>query len=520
MSKTQAFIRNIRTRTKADPKKSDLTFYKQEPSKYAKDIFGLLFWKKQEEIVQSVLKNPITVVDSGHGTGKSKTAATLVNFWYDVHDSMLCITTAPSWNSVKGIIWREIRAMRSVLAMKGVLTETSLKDRTGKKEAVGISTNDSVNMQGKHHPNLLQIVDEGPGVPNDIYEAMLANATGSQNRLLTIGNPIGEHTRHYILRERSDANVIRISCLEHPNVVHQEEIIPGAVTYGWVDQSVKEWCEKIEDVLENAPNDINRHFYWDGFLWKPSAIAESKILGLTPKNADDVVIPFSVIQQAHARRDDAFMPEAATVQVGIDGAYTGQDETVMYFNHSGWVEEPVVWQGYDTIQSANRIIRELLDKKSKYRWIKRYKILIDQGGVVGLVDQLRKIIREDRLSWIHLVPVYFGSAATDSSTYANLRAELYFTARNILRDSKASLPKRDPKLDYELGVTRYTQQKGNRIQLESKEAIKKRIGRSPDRADALVLALYNGNLEGGDWIPSLNTTILALKSMLPGNRRK
>jgi hypothetical protein len=77
--------------------------------------------------------------------------------------------------------------------------------------------------------------------------------------------------------------------------------------------------------------------------------------------------------------------------------------------------------------------------------------------------------------------------------FADKRAEAHFRLADALADpnSKIALPS-DPALKADLCSARYKRDTSGRLQIESKDEIRKRIGRSPDRADALILAYYGG----------------------------
>ena len=87
------------------------------------------------------------------------------------------------------------------------------------------------------------------------------------------------------------------------------------------------------------------------------------------------------------------------------------------------------------------------------------------------------------------VAVNTGEAAEDSETYANLRAELHFTAKERLRDG-ASLPAHD-ELSEDLRAPKYSLDRYNRILVEPKLKIRARLGRSPDAGDATLLRFYD-----------------------------
>jgi hypothetical protein len=78
-------------------------------------------------------------------------------------------------------------------------------------------------------------------------------------------------------------------------------------------------------------------------------------------------------------------------------------------------------------------------------------------------------------------------------TMVNLRAELYWRMRDALdpeNNSTICLPD-DSELLRDLCSARYKPLAGGKIQIESKDDIKKRIGRSPDKGDAVLMANYN-----------------------------
>lgn len=78
-----------------------------------------------------------------------------------------------------------------------------------------------------------------------------------------------------------------------------------------------------------------------------------------------------------------------------------------------------------------------------------------------------------------------------------------------------SLPK-DPKLETELTAVQYSLDPKRRIKIESKKDLKARIKRSPDRADALALAIYDGGVNLASWLDNAQK----LKPSLQRRERK
>jgi hypothetical protein len=84
----------------------------------------------------------------------------------------------------------------------------------------------------------------------------------------------------------------------------------------------------------------------------------------------------------------------------------------------------------------------------------------------------------------------------DGERYARLRDELWFAAREWLEGLGARLPK-DADLIAELTAATYRFTSAGKLQVEAKDEMKKRAGRSPDLADAFCLTF------GPDHIPGL-----------------
>jgi hypothetical protein len=105
------------------------------------------------------------------------------------------------------------------------------------------------------------------------------------------------------------------------------------------------------------------------------------------------------------------------------------------------------------------------------------------------VDALVELQRQGELPLgIQIFDNEFGPGATDPAEWANRRTELHYRLRDWMWLHGAL----DPDIDTEeelLAATYNVGARGNASILEPKERIKARLGRSPDRSDALALAV-------------------------------
>ena len=117
-------------------------------------------------------------------------------------------------------------------------------------------------------------------------------------------------------------------------------------------------------------------------------------------------------------------------------------------------------------------------------------MLIDEIGVgAGVVDRLRQLGHE-------VEAVNVGSASGDPNLFLNLRAEIGWRVRERFERGEVAITD-DPALVSELAAMRYTYDPRGRIKLEAKDAAKARLGRSPDLADAAMLAMHGSSADHG-----------------------
>jgi hypothetical protein len=171
--------------------------------------------------------------------------------------------------------------------------------------------------------------------------------------------------------------------------------------------------------------------------------------------------------------------------VGVDVARGGKDNTIIARRHGMWFDEPLKFPGKDTPDGptvAGLTIGAIRDSAP---------IHIDVIGVGASPYDFLMQAKQQVLG----VNVSEKSLATDKSgrlRFFNQRSELWWKMREALdpaNNTGICLPK-DKQLLADLCAPRW-ELSGSTIQVESREAIIKRIGRSPDWASAYCLALMD-----------------------------
>ncbi len=114
-------------------------------------------------------------------------------------------------------------------------------------------------------------------------------------------------------------------------------------------------------------------------------------------------------------------------------------------------------------------------------------------GVYGRLRELRGQTHKAQV-----VPVNFGARSSNQKRFANLRAEVWWEiGREYSRTRRWDLSEVDDDVIAELTEPKYEiMDSYGKIKIEAKDEIRARLGRSPDDADALLLAFYEGAYGG------------------------
>lgn len=479
-------------------------YWKNNPIEFFKAVWpNIRLWNKLEEITLSVRDNRMTVVPSCHGAGKSFLSARIAVWWLFTHYPSKVITTAPTWSQVESVLWGEIRS--AVLASKIPLCDSKDILNTEIKLspdwfAKGISTTENVDQrefgstkfQGFHSPALLVILDEAPGVHKSIHIAVETLTTGENNRILEIGNPTSPSGAFYDNCYSANANKIKISAFDHPNIIEGKEVIPGAITKEWVERMKEEWGEG-------------------------SPLYKAKVLGDFPDETEDTLIPLSWCEQA----TKVTVVPSQIRALGLDPARFGDDKSVAYEVIGNDCRLKFQVTKEDTQRLAGRIVNCIDDYTD---------IGIDGTGVgAGVIDGIRANFRESldpdtRLKVNKIREIHFGSRALHETRFFNLITEMAWHLRERLRPDapdwmKIRIPD-DDELISQLSARKFSYTTNGRIQLESKDEVKSRIGKSPDKADALTMAVWMARPEKPEIIIQnpLYKEFFAYRKQQHGNR--
>lgn len=439
--------------------------YQNDPDLWIEDVLHEHIWSKQREIALSVAQNRYTAVKACHGPGKSFIAARIGAWWLNVHklgDAFL-VTTAPSWPQVQAILWREMRRAHRLGNLPGRITlecQWYMGEGRSAEELIAMGRKpadyDETAFQGLHARYILIIIDEACGVPLSLWTAIKTLMTNENARVLAIGNPDDPGAEFAsICKPGSGWNVITIPAHDTPNFTGEyvpPEVAENLVTPMWVEDRRKDWGE-------GSP------------LWQAKVMAEF------PDVSDEYLISPSMIQ----RGIDTDLVGLERGRYGADIARMGTDKTAVYRNRGGVIRFHSSWSMTDTMQTTGKL-KMILDK---HHVTSVPPIVMDVVGLgAGPYDRMREM-------GYPVIAFSGAERAYRPDKFKNRRAETYWNFRTDLEAGLIDLDPEDEELHAELQTIKWFVDSSGRIQIESKEDMRARGIKSPDRADAAVYSTVN-----------------------------
>lgn len=469
------------------------------------DTLGASLWSGQREIVEAVERYPRTAVRSCHGIGKSFSVARIAVAFLQTHRNSIVLTTAPSSAQVKEVMWAYIRgaaehARKPLLGKRGHPLYTKWEISANWK-ALGISPGkNNSGMQGFHAPDILVIVDEAAGVGEHIYEQIEGLMTGAGARLLLIGNPTNPDGsfRKAFHEARELYHTITISADKTPNFtafgVTREDIEQGT------------WKEKVAGKRMPYPGLVDP-------AWAAAQVALngadhpdvlSRVWAQFPEGGQFSLIRLSDIEAVERVGEDE-VTRTGRVIAGIDVARHGKDETAIAIRQGEALLGTMAINGADS-HEVYALFEELCDDLELDP--AEIEIRVDVTGLgASVVDTFKG-------HSLNVKPVNFGGASSDPEQWKYAIHEYWWQLAERFRIDEFGRRRIglvgwgwDELTKSQLSDIRYGFQDGRtKPTIERKAEAKKRGRKSPDRAEAVMLAFAT-------LVPGAKTAPYGMKSL-------
>jgi hypothetical protein len=345
---------------------------------------------------------------------------------------------------------------------QGELARTGLKSPDF-REVLGFTAKEAEAVSGVSGRHLLYIVDEASGVDEEIFQAIEGNRAGGA-KIVMFSNGTKNEGEFYEAFYGKSAfyKSLRISSEETPNAVSGRLLIPGLASREWIEEKKLEWGET-------------------------SALYRVRVKGEHALHEEGRIFTIHAIGQAEARWADT--AESGRLYIGLDPAGesgTG-DETVL-----------VARRGLKMLElHAHRGLNDEGHKAFLLQVIKRLRlpretpvVVIDREGSIGasLSGALNAHVALHPNDFELVSLRASDGAIRQPQVYDRIRDELAANLEIWFRDGGAILE--DAKLARELHVLEWLFTQRGRVKLIQKDKLRKILGRSPDRYDALAMSVW------------------------------
>jgi phage terminase large subunit len=421
--------------------------YERHPDLFVEDLLGVTPQDWQREVMSAVAKGQRRCsIRSGHGVGKSSCASWLMIWFLLTRYPVKIVVTAPTASQLFDALFAECKRwikelptpIKSLLEMKSDRielgsspTEAFISARTSRSES-------PESLAGVHADHVLLVVDEASGVPESVFEAAYGSMSGKDATTILLGNPTRSSGYFFEThtRLRDSWWTKQVSCLDSP-LVSPDFIAEMELKYGTDSNAMR-----------------------------------VRVLGEFPLAEDDTLISLHAVEQASKRKVE--QPEGTAVVWGLDVARYGDDASVLCIRQGRHLIELHSWKKLSLMELSGRVL-DLLHSSDE----PPEEILVDSIGLgAGVLDRLRELDISAR-------GVNVSESPAMADRYANLRAELWDLTKSWFTE-EVQIPN-DDSLIADLTAPRYSFNSSGKMLVESKAETKKRLGRSTDFADSLVL---------------------------------
>ena len=380
---------------------------------------------------------------------------------------MLVLIVSATELQVVGQTMKEVRAAWRAAGAVGQLFTRSV--RIGSEDRIIALTGGSSidSLTGWHDPNgVFVIISEAQGerLEDSAYDAALAVATDDLSRVLVMGNPTRPSGRFYEVCQRDHWAEHHVSAFDTPNIKAGKMVRAGFPSPDWPGEIAREYGA-------TSPYYIGR------------------VLGEFPSQGEESLFNRDWLDAAADLHESVALHVQARHRAPIlscDPARYGPDSTVCALRRGMVIERLTQWHGLSTMETVARVAQEaekagVFPSRPAYNCEAYGQITVDVVGLgAGIVDRLREMGYSVR-------GFNGGSFTTQQHKFLNLRASSYWNLRTLLEEGRIALP-RDPGLFEELLAIRWFPTSEGKVQLERKVDMKRRLGKSPDKADAVSMA--------------------------------
>jgi len=435
----------------------------EKPQVFVREVFGVTPDPWQDDILEAFPHNQRIAMQACKGPGKTALLAWLSWNFLVTRPTPNIAATSVSGDNLRDGLWKEMAKWQNTSPLLQEMFQwTTTRITTKKKETQadwfmsartwpksGNSEEQANTLAGLHTDYIMFLLDEAGSIPDAVMaSAEAALASCKEGHIVMAGNPT--HLGGPLYR----------AATSEKDLWHRVEITGDP-------DDPKAWVNAPRVGTEPAAmNRLQLHTYGRDNAW-----CKAYILGEFPDEALNALIGIEDVLAAQQRHLEPSQYDWAQKRLGVDVARFGDDRTVIFPRQGMAAFKPVQLRGMATTDIAARVAM------AQASWGSELNLVDDTGHWGhGVIDNLLA-------AGIPSMGIQFHGKAINPR-YKNRRAEMWLEMTDAIKKGMA-LPN-VPELVAELTTPTYTFVNGT-FQLEEKDQIKSRLGRSPDLADALAL---------------------------------
>lgn len=466
--------------------------------RFSTEVLGVRLTDQQREILRSLAENERTVIMSGNGPGKSYGVAIAKLAFLVCNPVSTVMGTSGSYSQYVDAVWRPMKSLykRHIMPLDPSFDEPNDSGQPSLELADEwfakvVSPRDPGDLEGRHGSDVLVVIEEADKkyITNEHFDSAGSSVTDGNDRMLAICNPPRDEANAVHDKLTSDRwHAIQFSTLNSHNVRADageidDDKIPGVTDLGTIRDDWEAWngtpwpgLETARAVTDPDSPDFREDLDERWYRRRGGVMPPARSSAWRPIMKADVIAAWE--------RDHPTPAEGAPLGTGVDVARSGADFTIAGTAIGDRFDLRFEEAGDDHTNQRDAIRRE-------YREEPPHPLAVDAiGEGSGLADMLAEqmdgVVRFGNGNEPVATDTYYACweegldllgdwlAAGGSINDGDLKDELLMAARHVTFE------------EYHLGS------RGGEVAKAtvSKDDLKDKLGRSPDRLDAALMAIW------------------------------
>ena len=334
----------------------------QSPIHFALAL-GLEVYDQQVTTAHAILDHERVAIRGCHSSGKTFMVLVFAIWWMLSHEQAMILTTAPTEDQIKTVMWTVIRSLAEIVERKLRLKmpkpdkmQWEIEPRCSME---GRSTNKAVNFQGYHSDNMLMIIDEAPGLEEDLWGAIDGITASGHIRIVMLGNPTISSGMFYdACLHMGDWYSIRYSALrDNPNILGlpisewTEPVQPPREDMSDEEIGRLATLLQMEEDDPELDNNVTQHMTMRRWIrnrwlsWGAKGLPDwwGRVLGQFPPGDEHSMFTRDALDRVYNHHDTT-LADAKEIEWGVDPSGEGQNDTAVTAREGDRVASNLVHQ--------------------------------------------------------------------------------------------------------------------------------------------------------------------------------